>query len=584
MPKGSRISLITAMLMGGALCVAARPDLRDAPPWIAITVGLFVGLIPQVGDAITKGLDRLRNPSRKVRWSIAAVLLLASARYFLFSADLADRPLMPQLHDEFMYLLQAKMLAHGRLWMPPHPLGEFFDSFLILVRPVYAAIYFPGAALCYVPGIWLDLSPSATAVIISGLSVSLLYLLMTDLTDGVGGLLAGLLALSLPQWRTLAVATLSHPVVLFLVLATACCLLRWSRSGKIGWIIAAGALAGWAAITRPLDAAVLIAPMSLAAIIMQRRTHWSSGRLLRHIAIAVLAAAPFLALQLIQDRGLTGHSLTTPVAAYDAANFPGMTIAGQGASLAAESPSPLPQVRDYYRSFLRPEFTAYFQHGLLRTWLLDRLPRAAAVSLLSPWLYLLLPFGVISLRTPWQIAVAVGALTVPLAYALVPIYLMHYGLIAAPAFILLVLLACQTLADAFPSAPRLRTAMIVGLAAFALASLPELRGKRDHFVQLLSLADINNKLAALDHRPAVVLFQYRKGNDVHEEPVYNLDAPWPDDCPVIRAQDRGADNHRIFAYYAQRQPDRYFYRYNRGTTELTPLGWARDLAAAPSPP
>jgi hypothetical protein len=93
------------------------------------------------------------------------------------------------------------------------------------------------------------------------------------------------------------------------------------------------------------------------------------------------------------------------------------------------------------------------------------------------------------------------------------------------------------------------------------------------------LADINVKLANLPHTPAVVLFHYESGKgDLHEEPVYNIETAWPDAALVLRAQDLGEKNHRIYAYYAKQQPGRFFYRYDRTTGELSELGWARDLA------
>ena len=85
-------------------------------------------------------------------------------------------------------------------------------------------------------------------------------------------------------------------------------------------------------------------------------------------------------------------------------------------------------------------------------------------------------------------------------------------------------------------------------------------------------------LANLPHKPAVVLFHYSAEANVHEEPVYNTDVAWPDDAPVIRAHDLGPRNVEIFRYYAARQPDRFFYRFDRADNSLKPLGYARDLA------
>jgi hypothetical protein len=87
--------------------------------------------------------------------------------------------------------------------------------------------------------------------------------------------------------------------------------------------------------------------------------------------------------------------------------------------------------------------------------------------------------------------------------------------------------------------------------------------------------DFGGQVAA----PAVVLFRYAHGSPIIEEPVYNSDVVWPDDAPIIRAHDLGPRNREIFAYYAQRQPRRVFWLFDRGTGELKKLGPAWALAA-----
>ena len=50
---------------------------------------------------------------------------------------------VPLVHDEFSYLLMSDTFVHGHVANPSPPLSEFFDTFHVLVRPVYASKYFP---------------------------------------------------------------------------------------------------------------------------------------------------------------------------------------------------------------------------------------------------------------------------------------------------------------------------------------------------------------------------------------------------------------------------------------------------------
>ena len=170
-------------------------------------------------------------------------------------------------------------------------------------------------------------------------------------------------------------------------------------------------------------------------------------------------------------------------------------------------------------------------------------------------------------------------------YYLNTFFLEHYAILIAPAMLLLTVIGIHAVAAAWPTS-RVRSALSAAMLATCVLILPEYNvlspGHKtgDETVSSPFMVMAKQQLPQADDlkKPAILLFTYRFGDPLIDEPVYNSDVAWPDDAAVIYAHDLGPRNIELFRYYAERQPERVVYRIDR-VTGLTELKTVRELVA-----
>jgi 4-amino-4-deoxy-L-arabinose transferase-like glycosyltransferase len=565
---------IVAAIMAAALAVAAW----WVRPW---------------RDAIVRIAERVANPAPRGRLLTAAVLTIVSIAYLYFTARHQHRDFSPMLHDEYCYLIQSKMLASGHLWLPKHELSDFFETFHLITDRAYASKYGPGTAMFYAPAALLHLPMWVMPLMLSGLAVGLMYLLASELFDDSAGLLAALLLLSLGIFRRTSIMVMSQAPMLALALLAILAFVYWRRQRRAGWMILIGACVGWGAITRPVDALCIAIPLALG-VLFELRQSCNRGRV-KFIGLGLIAVSPFLLLQLIYNKGVTGDFKKLPWNYYAQRYDPYDTMSRGPMDPSFRPMSDLPQVQRFFDEFTLPAYRDKIGRSRLDG-LVDRASRTLAGppleeqekarliygALPSPLLIALLPLGLLGLcaRRRWVVWLALPLFM--LVYASYTFFLSHYAVAIAPAVILNLLAGVEVARRTWPGLSQLIGWMLTAvIAALALTALPEVNAaRRDQWFDAPLLRGVDKALAGIEHRPAIVLFKYDPERMIHEEPVFNTEAAWPDDAAVIRAHDLGDENARLFAYYAKRSPGRTVYRYDEREETLMYLGTVGELAGA----
>jgi hypothetical protein len=562
-----------------------------------LTLAVLLCLSPGVGSRFASAIRRLQNLTpRQVRGVTAGVFVIVTT-YLFATAMRQARDMFPTWHDQQMTLIQAQMLARGRLWMASHPCADFFETFYVFVKPVYAAMYFPGAALFFVPAVWLHLPYAALPLLASGALAAMLFRIVSDVIDPVAGLVSASLLMSLWIFRLLSLWVMSHTVFTLLALWAVWSWMHWRKGHRTGWAISLGAALGWIAITRPVDAITYGIPLGLG-VLWELRRQWPAVWL-RSIVPIVLAACPFLALQLVQDKGITGHWLKTPIQYYDDLEMPGASAYGGQLAGNFKATSTLTQKQRYEEDFSLATRRKYAQmtwgqvaRQRVQSLLNFTLPSSpkSSCSCISALLILLLPVGGFwAVRDAGRVVLVAPSCLFVIGYMLYPEVLDHYCITAAPGVIVAVLGGATALAEAWPRCrSRISSGISLAVVGLAITSLPEFHPDKFDDDSWPAISFNYDVLPTQVRKPALVLYRYWKltagdtERNFNDEPVYNVDVAWPDNAPIIRTHDLGARNAQIIEYYGRIQPDRNVYLVDRAelpSLQAHLIGTAGDLAA-----
>lgn len=295
------------------------------------TIGLAVAAIPDdrlraLGAKAANWLGRTRGPGKSPRpdrfvWLTAAGVTLVTAGLGAFVYEYH-----PHLPDEVVYLYHARYFADGLLELPTPPVPEAFEIDLMSYEPDrWFSPVPPGWPAVLAIGARLGM-PWLVNPILAGLGILVAYLFVWELYDRAtarGTIL--LLALS-PWYLFTAMSLMTHTSSLVAALVAAWAAARWSRAGRLSWLLLAGAFTGVVSLIRPLEAVAVG-----GAIVLGLAASVGILRVVRPALAFGIAAMAVGAIVLPYNAHFTGSATKFPIMAYTDAKYgPGVNDLGFG--------------------------------------------------------------------------------------------------------------------------------------------------------------------------------------------------------------------------------------------------------------
>lgn len=341
------------------------------PQLLGIVAGaLFLSALvaPRFGNPLCERIE-----SWGARFAVrkrACVIGIACAAILLRLSFLPLIPVpVPEVHDEFCYLLAADTFAHGRLANPPHPLWVFFETFHVNQQPTYMAKYPPAQGTVLALGQLLG-NPWIGVLLSMGLLCGTVVWALQGWLPPRWALLAGVLCV-------LKLAISSYWVNSYwggsvagiggaLVVGAMPRILRFAR-GRDAIILAIGV--SILANSRPFEGAIFGLPVAVYLVAKITRKNLGLQPVLRMVSAVGIVIVLCLAFMAYYNRRVTGSALLFPYSLNDKTYLSTPSLAWQQ----LEPP----------KRYLNSQFDNYYNDGYMRkAWRTQRantLPHAARV-------------------------------------------------------------------------------------------------------------------------------------------------------------------------------------------------------------
>ena len=525
------------------------------PEFIEFLAGLLVGAFllavwsMRPGWFNRAGSALRKTARRRTLWLVVFALLGPCIRLALL--PLAPIP-VPTVHDEFVHLLAADTLLHGRLANPPQPFSDHFETIYVIWKPTYSASYPLGNAAFLAAGWKLTGEPWfgvwMAMVLCCGAVAWMQYRWLPPLAAWTGGLLCSL-SLGVSSWWMNsyyggAVSAAGGALVLGALPA-----LRRTPRLRHACILAVGWTLVW--FTRPYESVIL--GLIAAAVVFRSPLHHRGNPARRKLAAASLLICGVVAVDLAgfcyHNWKVTGDPLLHPYRVTQ--KLYGVPHAllwqkeiAEPAELTAQQRRVYLYQRDQYRT----------ARSLLHRWPLlgNDLKKIWAFYLGYP---LTIPLLIALFARGWKVRTMWCALGLSIAWSLFyPRILPNYVAPATGLFFALASFGLLRMAGWRPRGRPLGALLAVGLCVGSAAA-----GARELHTWYLygglkPLAPRADAARQLERAPGfhLVFVRYGAHHSLHDEWVYNRADI--DRAKVVWANDLGEErNRQLIRYLGGRQ-------------------------------